>query len=158
MSTSRFYLLRGGEEIRNSAGAKRKRFWLMNHVRPPNILRVRIVLSRKRRDTARLWTDLTAAAVGPAALASLPATVPDHAYFPLYGPDFRMATRKKMLPDRNDEVYLDRCVRALPRHACVVPNEIQKHQLRRIFVLPKRKHRRFVRVRCTHSCFCLAEI
>ncbi|CAM9686624.1 unnamed protein product [Scytosiphon promiscuus] len=59
-------------------------------------------------DTARLWTSLTAAAVGADALASLPATVPDHAYFPLYGPDFRMATREKTLPDKNDEVFLGR--------------------------------------------------
>ncbi|CAM9796799.1 unnamed protein product [Ectocarpus sp. 4 AP-2014] len=58
-------------------------------------------------DTARLWTSLTAAAVG-AALAALPVTVPDHCYFPLYGPDFRMATREKTLPDKNDDDFLDR--------------------------------------------------
>ncbi|CAB1100062.1 unnamed protein product [Ectocarpus sp. CCAP 1310/34] len=59
-------------------------------------------------DTARLWTSLTAAAVGADALAALPVTVPDHCYFPLYGPDFRMATRKKTLPDKNDDDFLDR--------------------------------------------------
>ena len=48
--------------------------------------------------------------VGADALAAIPLTVPDHAYFPLYGPDFRMATREKTLPDKNDEVFLDRCV------------------------------------------------
>lgn len=64
----------------------------------------------KCRDTARLWTTLTAAAIGPEAVASLPAMIPDHAYFPLYGPDFRMATRHKLIPDRNDEAYLTKCV------------------------------------------------
>lgn len=73
-----------------------------------------VCLSRHRpacigSDTARLWTSLTAAAVGTDAVAALPSTVPDHAYFPLYGPDFRMATReKKTLPDRNDGVFLTR--------------------------------------------------
>lgn len=61
-----------------------------------------------RSDTARLWTSLTAAAVGADALAALPVTVPDHCYFPLYGPDFRMATREKTLPDKNDDDFLDR--------------------------------------------------
>lgn len=61
-----------------------------------------------RRDTARLWTSLTAAAVGADAVAALPATVPDHAYFPLYGPDFRMATREKTLPDNNDDIFIGR--------------------------------------------------
>ncbi|CAM9346609.1 unnamed protein product [Ectocarpus sp. 6 AP-2014] len=59
-------------------------------------------------DTARLWTSLTAAAVGADALAALPVTVPDHCYFPLYGPDFRMATKEKTLPDKNDDDFLDR--------------------------------------------------
>ncbi|CAN0017712.1 unnamed protein product [Pylaiella littoralis] len=59
-------------------------------------------------DTARLWTSLTAAAVGADAVAALPATVPDHAYFPLYGPDFRMATREKTLPDNNDDIFIGR--------------------------------------------------
>ncbi|CAN0338173.1 unnamed protein product, partial [Laminaria digitata] len=59
-------------------------------------------------DTARLWTALTAAAVGPDAIAALPSAVPDHAYFPLYGPDFRMATKKKTLPDHNDDHFLRR--------------------------------------------------
>ncbi|CAM9158765.1 unnamed protein product [Ectocarpus sp. 12 AP-2014] len=59
-------------------------------------------------DTARLWTSLTAAAVGADALAALPVTIPDHCYFPLYGPDFRMATREKTLPDKNDDDFLCR--------------------------------------------------
>lgn len=59
-------------------------------------------------DTARLWTSLTAQAVGADAVAALPATVPDHAYFPLYGPDFRIATREKTLTDKNDDVFLGR--------------------------------------------------
>lgn len=59
-------------------------------------------------DTARLWTSLTAAAVGTDAVTALPVTVPDHAYFPLYGPDFRMATRENTLPDKNDDVFLGR--------------------------------------------------
>lgn len=41
-------------------------------------------------------------------MAALPATVPDHAYFPLYGPDFRMATKEKTLPDKNDDVFIGR--------------------------------------------------
>jgi len=60
-------------------------------------------------DTARLWTTLTAAVVGADALAAIPLTVPEHAYFPLYGPDFQMSTREKTLPDKNDEVFLVRC-------------------------------------------------
>lgn len=60
-------------------------------------------------DSARLWTVLTAAVVGADAVAAIPSTVPDHAYFPLYGPDFQMATREKTLPDKNDQVFLDRC-------------------------------------------------
>lgn len=47
---------------------------------------------------------LTASAVGPGIL--LPAYVPDHAYFPLYGPDFRLETRSKTLRDDNDPEYL----------------------------------------------------
>lgn len=59
-----------------------------------------------RRDTARLWTTLTAAAVGPEALAALPVSMPDHAFFPLYGPDFRLATKAKTLEDMNDPEFL----------------------------------------------------
>lgn len=53
-----------------------------------------------------MWTTLTAAAVGPEALAALPVSVPDHAYFPLYGPDFRLATKPKTLKDNNDSAFL----------------------------------------------------
>lgn len=46
-------------------------------------------------DTARAWAAATAAAIGPHAEAALPGDVPDHEYFPCYGPDFRMDVRAR---------------------------------------------------------------
>ncbi|CAM9211997.1 unnamed protein product [Phaeothamnion confervicola] len=69
---------------------------------------------------ARLWTVLTAAAVGPHAVAALPAEVPEHEHFPSYGPDFKLHTPPRPESSGRDgnapevvQQLVDRCREAL---------------------------------------------
>ncbi|KAG5177418.1 hypothetical protein JKP88DRAFT_332442 [Tribonema minus] len=51
--------------------------------------------------TARLWTALTATAIGEGAEEALPSSVPDHPHFARYGPSFDMHTAPRRLRDAN---------------------------------------------------------
>lgn len=54
-------------------------------------------------DTARLWTSITARCLD----VKLDNDIPEHDYFPHYGPDFTLATWPGNRPNKNTPAYLD---------------------------------------------------
>ncbi|XP_063541419.1 histone deacetylase 8-like [Cydia strobilella] len=57
-------------------------------------------------NAARLWTSLTALVTG----VSLDENIPDHTYWPQYGPDYCVAIQPTLSRDTNKTTYLDECV------------------------------------------------
>ncbi|XP_063368780.1 histone deacetylase 8-like [Cydia amplana] len=57
-------------------------------------------------NAARLWTSLTALVTG----VSLDENIPEHTYWPQYGPDYTLAIQPTLSRDANKTTYLDECV------------------------------------------------
>ncbi|GBP65910.1 Histone deacetylase 8 [Eumeta japonica] len=60
-------------------------------------------------NAARLWTTLTAAAVG----LTLSEDLPEHEYYERYAPDYSLKIDKSLCRDENDDAHLEECVRVI---------------------------------------------
>ena len=63
-------------------------------------------------DTARLWTSITAACLEE----SLDNDIPEHDYFPFYGPDFTLETWPGNRSNKNSVSYLDEVLDYVEKH------------------------------------------
>ncbi|GBP65915.1 Histone deacetylase 8 [Eumeta japonica] len=64
-------------------------------------------------NAARLWTTLTAAAVG----LTLSEDLPEHEYYERYAPDYSLKIDKSLCRDENDDAHLEECVRVIQERA-----------------------------------------
>ena len=63
-------------------------------------------------DTARLWTSITGACLGE----KLDNDIPEHDYFPRYGPDFTLETWPGNRTNKNTQEYLDGVLEYIERN------------------------------------------
>lgn len=73
-------------------------------------------------DTARLWTSITARCLQ----VQLDNDIPEHDYFPSYGPDFTLATWPGNRPNKNTQIYLDSLIEFIEKNQIsIIRNQIR---------------------------------
>lgn len=60
-------------------------------------------------NTARLWTSITALATG----TILDENIPEHKFWPQYGPDYVLHIEPTLAKDSNKKSYLDDCISSI---------------------------------------------